>query len=273
MRILSRAPLLAALLFAAVPLAAQEWDGTFVRRDGEPPLTLTLTQDQSGQVSGQLIGPGLVFQLQGAPEGPGIMGRVTAAAGAGWFQAAFAGEDLQLILYDAGPDGSPNTASGQQFFFARSGPPAAPSDPEAAAPEMGAPAPLPDANALDDNTPAGREWRIFLAGKKATKMSRYSSGLEGGYTSRTDVHLCGDGQFVVRDQNSVSVDVGGAYGNAGGNSAQAGTWRILTQGQLAGVELRYGNGAVERYRLEHRDGATYVEGERWLITPSELCGG
>jgi len=270
MRILSRAPLLAALLLAASPLAAQEWVGTFVRRDGAPPLTLTLTQDQSGQVSGQLIGPGLVFQLQGEPQGIGIMGRVTAAAGSGWFEAAFAGEDLQLVLYDSGPDGSPNSATGQQFFFARTGAPAAP---QAAAPGMDTPAPLPDANELDDNTPAGREWRMFLAGKKATKMSRYSSGLEGGYTSRTDVHLCGDGQFVIRDQNSVSVDVGGAYGNAGGNSAQVGTWRILTSGQLAGIELRYRNGAVERYRLEHQGGATYVEGERWLITPSELCGG
>jgi hypothetical protein len=114
---------------------------------------------------------------------------------------------------------------------------------------------------------------MFLAGKKATKMSRYSSGLEGGYTSRTDVHLCSDGQFAIRDQNAVSVDVGGAYGAAGGNSAQAGTWRILTQGQLAGIELRYRNGAVERYRLERQGGATYVEGERWLITSSELCGG
>jgi len=267
MRFLARALLLAALILVALPLAAQEWDGTFVRRDGEPPLTLTLAADQSGQVSGQLIGPGLVFQLQGAPEGAGITGRVTAAAGTGWFQAAFAGEDLQLVLYDAGPDGSPNTASGRQFFFARSGAPPA----DAAA--LAGPAPLPDTGELDDNTPAGREWRIFLAGKKATKMSRYSSGLEGGYTSRTDVHLCGDGQFVVRDQNSVSVDVGGAYGNAGGNSAQAGTWRILTSGQLAGIELRYRNGAVERYRLEHQGGATYVEGERYLITPSELCGG
>ena len=263
----------AALTHGAATLAAQQWSGTWARRDGQPPLTLTLTQDQSGQVSGQLVGPGLIFQLQGQLQGVGIMGRVTAAAGSGWFEAAFAGEDLQLVLYDAGPDGSPNPSTGQQFLFARSGSPAAPADPDAAAPEIGAPAPLPDANELDDNTPIGREWRMFLAGKKATKMSRYSSGLEGGYTSRTDVHLCGDGQFVVRDQNAVSVDVGGAYGAAGGSSAQGGTWRILTQGQLAGIELRYQSGAVERYRLEHQGGATYVEGERWLITPSELCGG
>lgn len=268
MRTLLRPAVVGFAILTAAPAAAQEWSGTFTRREGQPPLTLTLASEPSGQVTGQLIGPGLVFQLQGQPQGAGIMGRVTAASGSGWFQAAFAGDDLRLVLYDSGPDGSANPATGQEFFFARSGPAGAP-----AAPPPGAPSPLPDAGELDDNTPAGREWRMFLAGKKATKMSRYSSGLEGGYTARTDVHLCGNGQFVIRDQSSVSVDVGGAFGGAGGNSARSGTWRILTSGQLGGIELRYGNGAVERYRLEHRDGATYVEGERWLITPSELCGG
>jgi hypothetical protein len=104
-------------------------------------------------------------------------------------------------------------------------------------------------------------------------MSRYSSGLEGGYTSRTDVHLCGNGQFGIRSQGSVSVDVGGAFDGAAGGAEQGGRWRILTQGELAGIELTYDNGTVERYRLESREGATFVEGERWLITPSELCGG
>jgi hypothetical protein len=109
----------AAIILGAATLAAQQWSGTWARRDGQPSLTLTFTQDQSGQVSGQLIGPGLVFQLQGQPQGVGIMGRVTAAAGSGWFEAAFAGDDIQLVLYDSGPDGSPNPATGQQFFFAR----------------------------------------------------------------------------------------------------------------------------------------------------------
>jgi hypothetical protein len=269
MRLPASLPLGSLLLVVAPELvSSQEWSGTFIRREGAPTLTLTLTQDQSGRVSGELTGAGQLFRIEGLPQAPGIAGRVTAANGSGWFQAAFAGEELQLILYDSGPDGNPNPATAQQFAFSRTaGAAPAPAGPNQAA------RPAPDAGSIDDGTRLGREWRSHLAGKKATKMSRYSSGLEGGYTSRTDVHLCGNGQFGLRSQGSVSVDVGGAFGGAGGGGEQGGRWRILTQGDLAGIELKYDNGTVERYRLEFREGATYVEGERWLITPSELCGG
>ena len=137
------------------------------------------------------------------------------------------------------------------------------------------PYPMPQAQGggLHDGTQAGREWAEFLAGKKATQMSSYSSGSAGGYSSRTDVHLCANGQFALSGNSSVSVDVGGAYGYSGGDSQGAGTWRIITQGQLVGIELRYANGGVEQHRLDYQDGATYVDGERWYVTPSEACGG
>lgn len=256
------------LITASVPLRAQQWAGTFVRQGGEPALTLTLVQDQSGRIGGELTGPGLAFQLDGILQAPGIAGRISAASGSGWFQAALTGDALQLILYDAAADGSPNLETAQQLAFARSA-----ALTQAPAPPAPTGPPPAETGGLDDGTPLGREWRNHLAGKMATKMSRYSSGLAGGYTSRTDVHLCANGEFGVRSENSMSVDVGGAYGATGGSSSQAGRWRILTQGQAAGIEFRYGNGTVERYRLEFNDGATYVEGERWLITTSELCGG
>jgi hypothetical protein len=128
------------------------------------------------------------------------------------------------------------------------------------------------AGALHDGTQVGREWAEFLANKKATQMDSYSSGGAGGYSSRTDVHLCANGQFALSGNSSVSVDVGGAYGYTGGNDQGSGTWRIITQGQVAGIELRYANGGVEQYRLDYQEGATYVNGERWYITPSEACG-
>jgi len=113
----------------------------------------------------------------------------------------------------------------------------------------------------------------FLAGKKATKMSSYSSGSAGGYSSRTDVHLCASGQFAMAGSDLVTVDVGDAGGYSGGNTAGRGTWRIITQGAVAGIELRYANGQTEQHRLDYQDNKTYVDGERWLITPSEACGG
>ena len=50
-----------------------------------------------------------------------------------------------------------------------------------------------------------------------------------------------------------------------------GTWRILTQGQLVGIELRYGNGQAEVYQLSYEGGATYADGERVYVTPSDVC--
>lgn len=125
---------------------------------------------------------------------------------------------------------------------------------------------------LHDGTQVGREWAEFLVNKKATQMDSYSSGSAGGYSSRTDVHLCANGQFALSGNSMVSADVGGVSGYNGGNSQGSGTWRVITEGQIAGIELRYANGGVEQYRLDYRDGATYVNGDRWYITPSEACG-
>jgi hypothetical protein len=66
---------------------------------------------------------------------------------------------------------------------------------------------------------------------------------------------------------------GGASAFRGGNASGQGEWRIITQGQLAGIELRFANGEVEQYRLDYQNNQTLVNGERWLITESERCGG
>jgi hypothetical protein len=105
----------------------------------------------------------------------------------------------------------------------------------------------------------------------AAKYSRYSSGLEGGYTSSTEYHLCRSGEFLLKQSSSTSVDVGGAYGYSGGKNNRSGTWRIITQGQLVGIELRYSDGEVVQARLDYQNGQTLVDGERWLIGRSEVC--
>jgi hypothetical protein len=125
---------------------------------------------------------------------------------------------------------------------------------------------------LHDGTQVGQEWAEFLVNKKATQMDSYSSGSAGGYSSRTDVHFCANGQFALSGNSMVSADVGGVSGYNGGDSQGSGTWRIITEGQVAGIELRYASGGVEQYRLDYQDGATYVNGDRWYITPSGACG-
>ena len=88
---------------------------------------------------------------------------------------------------------------------------------------------------------------------------------------RQDIFLCSSGEFLYKDESSVSVDVGGAFGNSGGQGQDTGRWRIITQGQLVGIELRYNDGRVEQYQLQYQDGATYVNGERWYVTAAEIC--
>jgi hypothetical protein len=124
---------------------------------------------------------------------------------------------------------------------------------------------------LGDNTPVAREWIQWLAGKKVTTMSSYSSGSAGGYSSRTDVHLCSSGEFLYRDNSSVTVDVPGASGYSGGQQGATGRWKIITQGNLVGIELRYSSGNVETYQLGYEGGATYANGERVYVTASDVC--
>jgi hypothetical protein len=124
---------------------------------------------------------------------------------------------------------------------------------------------------LSDGTPLANEWVQFLAGKKLTYMDSYTSGTAGGYSMRQDAYLCSNGEFLYKDESSVSVDVGGAFGNAGGQGQNTGRWRIITQGQMVGVELRYNDGRVEQYQLEYRNGETYVNDQRWFVTAAEIC--
>ena len=116
-----------------------------------------------------------------------------------------------------------------------------------------------------------REWVGFLSGKKLTWMSSYSSGSAGGYSARTDVYLCSDRSYAVRDESSVSVDVGGAFGNSGGVGGDQGRWMVITNGQVVGLVLESQTGQVSEYRLDYQNQETYANGERVYVTPAEVC--
>ena len=238
------------------------WVGTF--SDGNLILQL---QGGGGTYQGvaQLSGQSFAVQVSGS--GAQLSGSFRAADG-----------EYPLTLTQAGTGVTLNTG-GTSYSLQRAGSAAA-ANPLAGGAQGAAgaqpqpyPVPQQQGGGLHDGTQLGREWAEFLAGKKATQMSSYSSGSAGGYSSRTDVHLCPNGQFALGGNSSVSVDVGGAYGYSGGDSQGSGTWRVITQGQLVGIEFRYANGGVEQHRLDYQEGATYVDGERWYITPSEACGG
>lgn len=273
---------------------AQTYAGTYsaINADGVT-VRLVLEQDAQGNVTGSIDNGQLTGQIQGQIEqGEGAaIGLIAFQQGRLFFYGELDGQQLTLTLLEPDANGNPDYATAQELAFDRAAAmaqggasggllgglsgsggqaPAQPGAPAPAAPGATAPS-TPANNALDDGTPLGREWAGFLAGKKVTYMDSYSSGSAGGYSSRVDVYLCSTGEFAYKDQSSVSVDVGGASGFNGGNSASSGRWHVITQGNVAGVELRYNDGRTEQYRLDHQDGATYANGTRVYVTPAEIC--
>jgi hypothetical protein len=264
--------LLTVLASLASALAGQTYSGTYttVNATGRT-VTLVLRQDAQGGVTGTMAVDEIHADLQGSPEENAIVGTINGLGQAMYFQAELGGEGLTFVLVPADAQGNPNYDAAQELAFRR-GTAALPTEQAGNTAEATSAAePAAEAGGVSDGTPLGNEWAAFLSGKKVTVMDRYSSGTDGGYTSRTDVYLCSSGQFLFRGQSDMSVDVGGAYGYSGGNQSNSGRWHIITQGKLAGIELRYGNGTVEQYRLDHQNGATYADGKRVYVTPAEVC--
>jgi hypothetical protein len=273
---MARHPTLLAILTLLAPgVAAQGYAGTYttINAAGRP-VTLVLRQDAQGAVAGTMVVDQIRAELKGSPQERAIVGIINGLGESMYFQAELDGEALTFVLVPADAQGNPNYDAAQQMAFRR-GSANLPADeaPETAdpSPAVAAPGGGSGADGLGDGTPLANEWVAHLAGKKVTVMDRYSSGTAGGYTSRTDVYLCSNGEFLFRGQSDMSVDVDGASGYAGGNQSNRGRWRIITQGQVAGIELRHGNGTVEQYRLAYQDGATYADGKRVYVTPAGIC--
>jgi len=274
-----RAPLLATcLVAAAIPLAAQQFTGTFTAQGQAGPITLTL-QQSGGQVTGTLSGNGVVFQIEAQPEDEStIVGTATNQQGRLFFQATLEGAQLAMLFVEPGPDGQPNYDTAQEVAFTRQGAAAAGGALGAmgvggggGAGAMGGGMMGSQPGALDDGTPLGREWSQGLVGRKLVRMSSYTSGTDGGYNSREELTLCSSGEYLYRSNSSVSVDVGGAYGNTGGIGGETGRWRVVTQGQVAGLELRAQNGQVTLVRLDYQNDLVHIDGGKVYRTAAEVC--
>lgn len=279
-----RSPLLVSCLVAlAAPLAAQQFSGTFIAQGQAGPITLTL-QQAGNQVSGTLSGNGVTFQIQAQPEDETtIVGTAQNQQGTLFFQATNEGGQLTLLFVEPGPDGSPNYDTAQQLEFARQAGGSAMgalgmgSGGGMGRPEGGMQPAQPGVmgggqpGGLDDGTPLAREWAQGLAGRKLVRMSSYTSGTAGGYNSREELTLCSSGEYLYRSNSSVSVDVGGAYGNTGGTDGETGRWRIVTQGQVAGLELRAQNGQVTLVRLDYQNDLVHIDGGKVYRTTAEVC--
>ena len=126
-------------------------------------------------------------------------------------------------------------------------------------------APTSVTSASSDTTPLAREWMQRLNGKKLTRLSGYSSGSSGGYSSQSELVLMANGRFSYNSSSSVAIYVDGANGGSSSRNQSAGTWRILDQGGTIILELR-SEGNVDRRTMTYRDGKTFMNGGRVYVT-------
>ncbi len=123
---------------------------------------------------------------------------------------------------------------------------------------------------VPEGTPLAAQWHTRFAGMRLTYMESYYSnggGGYGGYSDKKVFELCPDGTFVGQENFNLSIDTGGASGSARNNPGpMRGRWQVKDQGGQALLEMTYPNGSVTRFRLEHQDGTTHLDGQRWYVT-------
>lgn len=107
------------LLVTPGAIQAQEYTGTYVISGQGEQITLTLQQGAGGSVRGQLIGSGIVADLQGSPEDPGISGTATAGDETYGFVAQLERGYLYLKLFPFDYAGNPLFDYAQTLVFAR----------------------------------------------------------------------------------------------------------------------------------------------------------
>jgi hypothetical protein len=118
------------------------------------------------------------------------------------------------------------------------------------------------------DTQLAREWDQHLRGKKLTQLSSYSSGGGGGgYSAERVAYFCRDGSFYYFATSSVSVygSLGGS-GSAGGTTQITGRWRVVTDGDVAALEINNDRGEHGYMPLGYENGKTFVDGTRTFVT-------
>jgi hypothetical protein len=250
------------------PLAGGSTDpyvGTFT--DGNVTLQL---QGGGGQYQGQVAVAGEIYAVQAQGDLSGIQGIIQAPDGN--YQLAAQAQGDGLVVVSGGVQYNlrrqTNTAD-RSSGFGQTAPGAAAQAGAGGAGQTSTGRAL--APGFTEDHPQVREWVQFLAGSKLTRMESYSSGSAGGYSARTDVYLCSDRSFALRDESSVSVDVGGAFGNSGGVGGGQGRWYVITNGQVIGLILEFNSGEAQEFRMDYQNQETYANGERVYVTPAEVC--
>jgi hypothetical protein len=118
--------------------------------------------------------------------------------------------------------------------------------------------------------PVVDQWRQNLQDVRLTYMSSYSSnsyGSYGGSNSKTVIDLCAQGYFTYYRSSSLSIDVGGAFGNSSGQDDGQGKWQVVANASNQPVlRLNFDNGEVYEYVLSMDGNKTMLNGNRYFRT-------
>ena len=139
---------------------------------------------------------------------------------------------------------------------------------EAGAQEAAASAAQPTANSA-----LARQWDRKLRGMRVTSLSRVNGGSSGGATWRTDAYLCRDGRLFIDHESSVSIYVDGASGGSSGRESVSGRWRVVSQGDVAAVEIHADHVHGYMNLAMDENGRTYANDNRVYVTDdaAERC--
>ncbi|MGF1638204.1 MAG: hypothetical protein ACFCUU_14085 [Cyclobacteriaceae bacterium] len=110
------------------------------------------------------------------------------------------------------------------------------------------------------------QWQQMLADMSLRRMSSYSSGTSGGSNSSTRIDLCSNGYFSYSSNSSMSIDVGGVFGNSSGSNNGTGQWKVLDGANGTGIlELHFNDGRLWKYEVTiNQKGETFLDGTRYF---------
>ena len=111
---------LACLTCLATTIHAQSYTGTYVTpTTAGSAVTLSMSQDGQGNVTGSLSSGGMTYVLQGLIEEGSVFGTLSSDMGGVYFTAEFAGMQLAVTLFEADANNQPNYDSAQELQFTK----------------------------------------------------------------------------------------------------------------------------------------------------------
>jgi hypothetical protein len=272
------------VLLSGAPATAQDFSGTYQLSGGNSPITLTLRQARSGQITGTLQG-NTAFRVQARARGGRFSGYASNQSGRIYLQGHFAGDRLQVAMAEVGSDGQPQLGTARTVTMERvqalgQAPPAGKGKTigPAPAPAPGVPAPAPRGATARADPFAGS----FAGDGITLTLARSGDLYTGSATSEGE-------QYRVRAQVSGSMLIG-VYEGSGGQlpfqavvqgevmqlAAGGETHTLRRQGEgrgLAGAGGVRGGAGPTASTGEERQIAQLLTGNQWCtMTYSGVVG-